>query len=136
METKIKKAKANNKRFFISRKSLPILSIPVKKSAFICVHLWLILFAFAFAAKAETTAVWVRQFYARVEVWARDFRRDVPAKTKIYPAIFVGHFYAKKAGKFDRRYLQTVEKFKFDGVGLFAAQSLTDDLIEKLNEKN
>jgi hypothetical protein len=32
----------------------------------------------------------------------------------------------------DDRYLQITEKYKFDGIGFFAAQSLTDDLIEKL----
>lgn len=74
--------------------------------------------------------------YGKVEKWARDFRRDVAPRTKVYPAIFIGHFYNKKEPKFDKRYLQIEQKFRFDGVGLFAAQSLTDDLIEKLNEKN
>lgn len=74
--------------------------------------------------------------YSRVEVWARDFRRDVPAKTKIYPAVFIGHFYNQKDKKFDARYLDLQKKFEFQGVGLFAAQSLTDELIEKLNQKN
>jgi uncharacterized lipoprotein YddW (UPF0748 family) len=73
--------------------------------------------------------------YARVEAWAKDFRREVGAKTKIYPALFIGHFYNAKENKFDGRYLQTVKKFKFDGFGLFAAQSLTDELIEKLASK-
>lgn len=74
--------------------------------------------------------------YSRVERWAQDFRRDVSDRTKIYPAIFIGHFYNEKERKFDSRYLQIEQKFRFDGVGLFAAQSLTDDLIGKLNEKN
>ncbi len=74
--------------------------------------------------------------YARVESWARDFRRDVSPKTKIYPAFFIGHFYDAKQRKLDDRYLRITEKYKFDGVGFFAAQSLTDDLIEKLAKEN
>ncbi len=74
--------------------------------------------------------------YARVESWARDFRRDVSPKTKIYPAFFIGHFYDAKQRRLDARYLQITEKYKFDGVGFFAAQSLTDDLIEKLAKEN
>jgi uncharacterized lipoprotein YddW (UPF0748 family) len=70
--------------------------------------------------------------YQKVETWANDFRRDASAKTKIYPAIFIGHFYNEKENKFDRRYLDIERKFNFGGVGLFAAQSLTDDLIERL----
>jgi uncharacterized lipoprotein YddW (UPF0748 family) len=74
--------------------------------------------------------------YARVESWARDFRRDVSPKTKVYPAFFIGHFYDAKQRKLDDRYLRINEKYKFDGVGFFAAQSLTDDLIEKLAKEN
>ncbi len=73
--------------------------------------------------------------YSRVENWAREFRRDVPQKTKIYPAVFIGHFYSHKDKKFDERYLNLQTKFEFNGVGLFAAQSLTDELIEKLSRK-
>jgi len=73
--------------------------------------------------------------YNRVETWAKEFRRDVAPKTKIYPAIFIGHFYNAKENKFDKRYLDLTEKYKFDGFGLFAAQSLTDGLIEKLKGK-
>jgi len=73
--------------------------------------------------------------YARVESWARDFRRDVSPKTKIYPALFIGHFYDAGNNKLDERYLQLDEKYDFDGFGLFAAQSLTDDLIDKLAKK-
>ena len=73
--------------------------------------------------------------YNRVETWAKAFRSEVAPKTKIYPAIFIGHFYNDRENKFDGRYLQLTEKFKFDGFGLFAAQSLTDDLIEKLKKK-
>jgi len=74
--------------------------------------------------------------YARVESWARDFRRDVSPKTKIYPALFIGHFYDAENEKLDERYLRLNEKYDFNGFGLFAAQSLTDDLIEKLAKKN
>ena len=74
--------------------------------------------------------------YNRVESWAKEFRRLIAPKTKIYPAIFIGHFYNAKENKYDKRYLNLTEKFKFDGVGLFAAQSLTDDLIEKLAKRN
>jgi uncharacterized lipoprotein YddW (UPF0748 family) len=73
--------------------------------------------------------------YKRVEGWAKDFRRDVPAKTKIYPALFIGHFYESSDKRLDERYLDLQTKFKFDGVAFFAAQSLTTDLIEKLSKK-
>lgn len=69
---------------------------------------------------------------SKVEIWAKDFRRDVAPKTKIYPALFIGHFYDAKTKKLDGGYLQIPAKFQFDGFGLFAAQSLTEDLIEKL----
>jgi hypothetical protein len=74
--------------------------------------------------------------YPKVESWAKEFRAGVPEKTKIYPAISIGHFYESKEKAFDERYLNLREKFKFDGFGLFAAQNLTDDLVEKLAEKN
>ena len=74
--------------------------------------------------------------FARVEKWAREFKAGVPPKTKIYPAIFIGHFYDAKAKTLDERYLQLPSNLKFDGVGLFAAQSLTEDLVEKLAKKN
>lgn len=73
--------------------------------------------------------------FDRVESWAKNFRADVSPKTKIYPALYIGHFYDAKEGKFDERYLQLQIKYKFDGFGLFAAQSLTDDLIEKLAQR-
>ncbi len=72
----------------------------------------------------------------RVETWAKDFRANVSPKTKIYPALFIGHFYDAKEKTFDARYLDLQTKYKFDGFGLFAAQSLTDDLIEKLTKRN
>ncbi len=71
--------------------------------------------------------------FTKVESWAKAFRADVSPKTKIYPALFIGHFYNAKT--FDARYLDLQTKYKFDGFGLFAAQSLTDDLIEKLSRK-
>ncbi len=70
--------------------------------------------------------------FNRVELWAKAFRADVSPKTKIYPALFIGHFYDAKEKTFDARYLDLQTKYKFDGFGLFAAQSLTDDLIERL----
>ncbi len=73
--------------------------------------------------------------FTRVENWAKDFRRDVSPKTKIYPALFIGHFYNSKDKKLDERYLRLAQKSEFGGFGLFAAQSLTDDLIEKLSRK-
>lgn len=73
--------------------------------------------------------------YRKVEIWARDFRRDTSPQTKVYPAFFIGHFYNQKENKYDRRYLDIENKFNFDGFGLFAAQSLTGDLIDKLAKK-
>ena len=73
--------------------------------------------------------------YASVENWAKEFRRDVSKKTKIYPAFFIGHFYNPKEKTLNENYLEIERKFKFDGFGLFAAQNLTDDLIEKLSKK-
>ncbi|MEP7039711.1 MAG: family 10 glycosylhydrolase [Acidobacteriota bacterium] len=70
--------------------------------------------------------------FNKVEIWAKDFRRDVAPQTKIYPALFIGHFYDAKTEKLNGDYLQIPSKFQFDGFGLFAAQSLTEDLIEKL----
>jgi uncharacterized lipoprotein YddW (UPF0748 family) len=72
--------------------------------------------------------------FTKVENWAKDFQRDVAPQTRIYPAIFIGHFYNAKT--FDGRYLDLQTKFKFDGFGLFAAQNLTDDLVEKLAKRN
>ncbi|MDQ4121867.1 MAG: family 10 glycosylhydrolase [Acidobacteriota bacterium] len=70
--------------------------------------------------------------FEKVDSWAKEFRAGIPAKTRIYPAIFIGHFYNAKEKSLDERYLNLREKFKFNGFGLFAAQSLTDDLIAKL----
>jgi uncharacterized lipoprotein YddW (UPF0748 family) len=74
--------------------------------------------------------------FAKVELWSREFRADVPLKTKIYPALLIGNFYDAKSKRFDARYLNLADKFNFNGFALFAAQNLTDDLIEKLNKKN
>jgi len=73
--------------------------------------------------------------FAKVENWAKDFRRDVSPRTKIYPALFIGHFYDAKNKKLDERYLRLAKNSEFGGFGLFAAQSLTDDLINKLANK-
>jgi uncharacterized lipoprotein YddW (UPF0748 family) len=72
--------------------------------------------------------------YAQVENWAKEFRRDVSTKTKIYPAFFIGHFYNQKEKKLNENYLEIERKFKLDGFSLFAAQNLTEDLIEKLSK--
>lgn len=74
--------------------------------------------------------------FAKVESWARDFRKDLEgAKTRVYPALFIGHFYNRNSKLYNENYLKLETKFKFDGFGLFAAQSLTDDLIEKLSKR-
>jgi hypothetical protein len=52
------------------------------------------------------------------------------------PALFIGHFYNPKEKKLNENYLEIERKFKFDGFSLFAAQNLTDDLIEKLSKSN
>jgi uncharacterized lipoprotein YddW (UPF0748 family) len=72
----------------------------------------------------------------KVERWAADFKRDVSPQTKIYPAFFIGHFYDTNNKTLNEDYLKIQEKNKFDGIAFFAAQSLTDDLIEKLAKKN
>lgn len=74
--------------------------------------------------------------YERVETWAKDFKKDAAPGTRVYPAFFINHFYDQKGGKYDARYLQTRAKFGFDGFGLFAAQSLTEELIEKLRAES
>jgi uncharacterized lipoprotein YddW (UPF0748 family) len=75
--------------------------------------------------------------FSKVENWAKDFRKELAdTKTKIYPALFIGHFYNEKSKLYDENYLKLETILKFDGFGLFAAQSLTDDLIEKLSKRN
>ncbi|HEY8562513.1 MAG TPA: family 10 glycosylhydrolase [Pyrinomonadaceae bacterium] len=70
----------------------------------------------------------------RVETWAREFRARISGKTEIYPALLIDHFYDARGRKLNERYLKLSRAF--DGFGLFAAQSLTDDLIEKLAAEN
>jgi uncharacterized lipoprotein YddW (UPF0748 family) len=75
--------------------------------------------------------------FLKVEGWAKEFRKDLEGtKTKVYPALFIGHFYNEKSKLYDVNYLNLETKLKFDGFGLFAAQSLTDDLIERLAKRN
>ena len=65
------------------------------------------------------------------------FQKDLQnTKVRIYPALFIGHFYKADAKTLNADYLDLEKKLKFDGFGLFAAQSLTDDLIEKLAKRN
>ena len=70
--------------------------------------------------------------YARVDAWAREFREGISRRTRIYPALYIGHFYDAGKQTLDQRYLALQRKYDFDGIGLFAAQLLTDDLITKL----
>lgn len=70
--------------------------------------------------------------YAKVEGWAREFRAGIPSTVRVYPALFIGHFYDPATKKVDARYLELPRKLGFDGVGLFAAQAVTDDLAAQL----
>lgn len=71
--------------------------------------------------------------FARVDAWAKEFRSGIEAgKTRVYPALYINHFYQPKSGAIDNRYLQLASKYNFDGTGFFAAQLLTDDLIQSL----
>jgi uncharacterized lipoprotein YddW (UPF0748 family) len=70
--------------------------------------------------------------YNRVESWAKEFREAIKPPVRVYPAFFIGHFYEAQTRKLDERYLQIEKKFDFDGIGFFAAQSLTDNLVERL----
>jgi uncharacterized lipoprotein YddW (UPF0748 family) len=70
--------------------------------------------------------------YVRVDSWAREFREGIGRRTRVYPALYIGHFYNPQLGSFDSRYLELKTKYEFEGVGLFAAQLLTDDLVERL----
>lgn len=73
--------------------------------------------------------------FGKVESWAKDFKRDVSPKTKIYPALFIGHFYKAQTKEFNPAYLDLQGRFGFNGFGVFASQSLTDDLIETLSKR-
>ena len=70
--------------------------------------------------------------FKRVETWAKEFRAGVPKNTRVYAALYVGHFYDATTKTIDARYLELPQKAGFDGVGLFAAQLLTDDLLGRL----
>ena len=75
--------------------------------------------------------------FQKVETWAKDFKKDLAGtKTRVYPAFFIGHFYKAGAKNYNADYLDLEKKLKFDGFGVFAAQSLTDDLIERLAKRN
>lgn len=74
--------------------------------------------------------------FEKVETWAKDFKKDVAPTTKIYPALFISHFYDAKTKSFNADYLNLEEKYGFDGSGVFAAQLLNDDLIERLSRRN
>jgi uncharacterized lipoprotein YddW (UPF0748 family) len=75
--------------------------------------------------------------FSKVENWAKDFQKELKGtKTRVYPALFIGHFYNEKSKLYDENYLNLETKLKFDGFGVFAAQSLTDDLIERLAKRN
>lgn len=71
--------------------------------------------------------------FKRVDDWAKEFRAEIDKRrTRVYPALYVNHFYDVKAKRIDERYLQLEQAHGFDGTGFFAAQLLTDDVIEKL----
>lgn len=73
--------------------------------------------------------------YGKVEAWAKEFKADVAPKTRVYPALFIGHFYKAQSKEFNPAYLDLEQKFGFDGFGVFASQSLTDDLIDTLAKR-
>ena len=75
--------------------------------------------------------------FETVAAWARDFQKELQnSKVRIYPALYIGHFYKADTQTLNADYLELEKKLKFDGFGLFAAQSLTDDLIDKLSKRN
>ena len=84
-------------------------------------------------APAGVRAVWVRPFINADEatrgsaMTGRGFIRAELERIKR-----VGHFYDAGKQTLDERYLALRRKYDFDGIGLFAAQLLTDDLITKL----
>jgi uncharacterized lipoprotein YddW (UPF0748 family) len=73
--------------------------------------------------------------FGRVESWAKEFKADVSPKTRIYPAFFIGHFYKAQSKEFNPAYLDLEKKLGFNGFGVFASQSLTDDLIQTLADR-
>lgn len=74
--------------------------------------------------------------FERVEAWAKEFRAEIKPPMKIYLTLYVSHFYDAKTEKLDRRFLDLEKKYGYDGAAFFAAQLLTDDLIEKLARKD
>jgi uncharacterized lipoprotein YddW (UPF0748 family) len=75
--------------------------------------------------------------FERVEAWTRDFQKELGAtKVRIYPALYIGHFYNAETKTLNAAYLDLEKKLGLGGFGLFAAQSLTDDLVEKLSKRN
>lgn len=102
-------------------------------------------FATDLRAKMQDTREWSRRKlvdallpmlystdYMRVDSWAREFREGIGHETRVYPALYIGHFYNAQTGAIDARYLALRDKYNFDGVGLFAAQLLNDDLADNL----
>ena len=74
--------------------------------------------------------------FETVETWAREFRREIPPSVKVNATFFISHFYDRKTGAVDERFLELKKKYDYDGIAFFAAQLLTDDLIEKLGKEN
>jgi hypothetical protein len=74
--------------------------------------------------------------FGRLEAWAREFRAGVGRRTRIYPALFIGDFYDPKTNRLDDRYLLLEKNHRFDGVGLFAAQLVTDELATQLSDSD
>jgi uncharacterized lipoprotein YddW (UPF0748 family) len=71
--------------------------------------------------------------FDQLDTWAREFRAGIKGRTRIYPAIFIGDFYDSKTHNIDGRYLALGKQHGFDGIGLFAAQLVTDKLAEDLS---
>lgn len=72
--------------------------------------------------------------FATVEKWASEFRREIPKNTQVNATFFISHFYDAKTRQTDERFLALRQKYGYDGIGLFAAQLLTDDLIQMLGK--
>lgn len=97
------------------------------------------------SVKMQDTREWARRGYIdallpmlystnfdRVDAWADEFRAGIDRKTRIYPALYVNHFYNPKTHAVDERYLALPGKHSFDGVGFFAAQLITPELRARL----
>lgn len=74
--------------------------------------------------------------FERVEAWAREFRAEIKPPLKIFLTLYVSHFYDARTNRLDERFLNLEKKYGYDGTAFFAAQLLTDDLIEKLMKRN